>query len=94
MAIAEKEIHDQDFTRSEKLSEMETIIRFDETGSPAILYTASPKVNKRIMAEGGKPDKTTKNAATGKENGWTYIVPKSAKGRKFLMAAIDFDGRG
>jgi hypothetical protein len=29
-----------------------------------------------------------------KENGWTYIVQKSAKGRKFLMTAIDFDGRG
>jgi len=58
------------------LSEQETIIRFDETDTPAEIYTASPRVAGLLQRRGLKPYKTTFHKAD--ITGWYFELPKSS----------------
>jgi len=50
------------------LMETETVIRFDETDDPAVLWTASPRVRKDWESYGFKPEI--------RGGGWRVQVPK------------------
>lgn len=56
--------------KREKLQETETLIRWDETDDPAVLYTASAKVRREWESYGY-------TAVEGDPfHGWTFKVPK------------------
>lgn len=55
-------------------SEQETIIRFDETGGPAEVFTASGRVSGMLIRKGLKPYKT--DTHNGQARGWYFKVPK------------------
>lgn len=54
--------------------ETETIIRFDETDRPAVVYTSSKRVAGHLTRRGLVPAKT--DASQGDEVGWTFLLPK------------------
>ncbi|MDA1190499.1 MAG: hypothetical protein O3A46_02310 [Candidatus Poribacteria bacterium] len=58
---------------SEKLYELETIIRFDEDGGTATLYTASRRVAAKLHNAGLMPIKTYRNGTT--ITGWLFELP-------------------
>jgi len=53
--------------------EMETVIRFDETGEPALVWTASKRVADKLIKAGLTPTRTTwlRKEATG----WWFQLP-------------------
>lgn len=56
--------------------EQETIIRYDETGSPAEVYTASKRVANLLMKRSLSPYRTEKSS--GEVTGWFFHIPKTA----------------
>jgi hypothetical protein len=72
------------------LEEQETIILFDEADRTISLYTASRPVYERICKETKAiPDQVEYDKK--KPISWTYKLPKTARGRKVILAAVDFD---
>lgn len=74
------------------LFEQETILRFDEEGDHAELYTASPRINRLLTARGLMPDKidyTAKHEPTG----WFYNIPRAAIIIKPVNYAIRLGGK-
>jgi hypothetical protein len=61
----------------QSLMETETLIRFDETAAPAVLWTASARVRRDWEGYGFKP------AAHG--GGWRVEVPKDRISYKMLQ---------
>ncbi len=59
------------------LEELETIIHFDETQTPAELYTASPRVHKLLAKYGLQPYRADRDRQ-GKEIAWYYHLDKRA----------------
>ena len=64
---------------TQTLHETETIIRFDETDDPAILWTASARVRKEWEGYGFRP------VTSG--SGWSVKVPKDRISYKTLKKA-------
>lgn len=56
--------------------EQETVIRFDETGSPAQVYTASKRVASKLIKQGMVPYRI--GATKGVETAWYFELPKRA----------------
>lgn len=64
---------------AQTLIETETVIRFDETDDPAVLWTASPKVRKEWESYGFKTEI--------RGGGWRTIAPKDRISYKTLKNA-------
>jgi len=73
------------------LEEQETVIRFDETGEPAEVYTSSPRVARILIRRGLSPYKT--DTCKGEESGWYFQMPKHAVILKPGKTAIRVGGR-
>ena len=82
---------DESLSQKDKLSEMETIITFNRFDKTISFYTADSIVNKKLLHEDDsiKPEYVNTDAK-GKEIGWSYTFPKTKKGKKFIMAAVEF----
>lgn len=64
---------------TQTLHETETVIRFDETDDPAVLWTASPRVRKEWEGYGFRP--------VPHGSGWRVEVPKDRISYKTLKKA-------
>lgn len=73
------------------LTELETIIRFDEENGVSEVYTASPRVARLLKARGLEPYRTDKSG--GKERGWFFTLPKWSVLLKPERIAIRIGGR-
>jgi len=58
--------------------EKETIIRIDEAGKMASIYTASERVKNHLERAGLKPMKIHRGMKDKKPCGWEYEVPRWA----------------
>lgn len=77
--------------KEDRLAEQETIISFDQLEKAVYIFTACSAVNRKMLAEEPKlkPTRVTK-ATNGKEDSWTYKLPKSSKAKRVISAVVDF----
>ncbi len=61
------------FNPSDRRFELETVVRFDETGEPALLWTASKRVADKLIKAGLAPTKLVRHK--GETTGWWFALP-------------------
>lgn len=72
------EVLEEQEAPSDRLLEQETIVRFDETGKAAALYTASKRVAARLIKAGHAPTRITKRKGSKEVIAWWFSMPTAA----------------